>query len=332
MRGRKPASSGHSGGLPRRWRSLGFQEAGTLAQLHVSEGTTVSAGDVLAELGAGDEELALQAAEHGLLAAQVQLAQAQATPASEDVRAAEAGVAAAQATLDSLRAAPTEADLEQAQLNLAQARDALWGAQAARDALGGSVSSGPAYEEGKARVAAAEIDVRLAEIAYAEVQAGPTPQELASAEADLAQAQATLAALLRGPAAEELRSPQASVGQAEVAVAQARADATRAQAARRIVAPFAGTVTSLACEEGQQVAAGAEVLVLADLTDLLVETVDLSELDVAFVHPEQPVSIDIHGFGMPILQGRVEAVSAQATVLAYGQGYAEYTGPYTRLG
>lgn len=305
--------------VPVRWLSLTFGTSGRVARIAVQEGSTVKKGDLLAELEGEESELELKAAEQRLAAARARLAEAQAKPLPEELRAAEARVASARARLDALRAGPTAAELEEASLRLQQARNRLWGAQLARDAIGGSGASGAAYEQARASVAQAEIEVRLSELALEELKAGPSPAEIAAAEAALAQEQATLARLKAGPSPEELASLQAAVAEAEIALEQLREARARAAEARRLYAPFDGTITSIAIREGQAVNPSQEAMVLADLSELQVETIDFSELYVSRVRAEMPVEVVFPGSGVPILQGRLSYVSPQATVSPGGE-------------
>lgn len=305
--------------IPRRWLSLVFGRSGRVARVVVEEGATVQAGDLLAELEAEDMSLQARAAEQRLLAAQTQLAQARATPVPESRRAAEAQVAAAAAALDALRAGATDAELERARLAVDQARNALWGAQATRDAIGGDPNAGAALAGARAHVASAEIAVRLAEIAYEEVKAGPAPEALAAGVAALAQAQERLAALTAGLTPEELQLLEVAVAEAELALAQVAAAQAEGDEQGRILAPFDGVVTSIGIQEGQAASAGAETIILADLSELIVETTDLTELDIAAVRPEQPVEVTIPGSGAPILQARVSFISPQVTISPAGQ-------------
>ncbi|MDI7276674.1 MAG: efflux RND transporter periplasmic adaptor subunit [Anaerolineae bacterium] len=305
--------------IPKRWLGLSFATSGRVARIAVQEGSAVKRGDLLAELESEDSGLDLRAAEQRLAAAQARLAQAQARPAPEEIRAAEARVGSAQARLDALRASPTALELEEATLRLQQARNRLWGAQAARDAIGGSGASAAAYEQARAQVAQAEIEVRLCEIAYERVKAGPTHAEIAAAEASLAQEQASLASLRAGPSAEELAILQASVAEARIALDQISEAQAQASEARRLYAPFDGTVTSIAVQEGQPVNPSLEAMVLADLSEMLIEGTDFSELDVARVRPDFPVEVALPGTGISYLQGRLSYISPQATVSPTGE-------------
>jgi HlyD family secretion protein len=305
--------------VPARWLALSFDRAGRVARVAVQEGAEVQEGEVLAELEAQDSSLELRAAEQRLVAAQAQLAQAQATPVPGTLEAARAQLAAATASLETLQSSPTEAELQQAKLRVDQARNALWAAQASRDAQGGRCTSCADYDEAQARVASAEVAVRLAEIDYEQVKAGPAAATIASAEADLARAKESLAALTTGPTEQELAILQANVAQAEVALEQVKAAQEEAGKAGTLRAPFAGTVTTINVREGETAGAGSEAMVVADLSELEVVTTNLTELDIGAVRPEQPVEVVIHGFGTPILHGRVTFISAQGDISPSGE-------------
>ncbi len=307
--------------VPKRWLALRFGTDGVVLRIAAQEGAAVVQGDLLAELVAADDGLAVRSAEQSLLAAQARLAQVQATPEPNQLRLYRARVAEAKARLDALRAGPTALELEEAQLRIDRARDALWGAQAARDEAGGLRNVGAAYDEAKARVAAAEVDVRLAELSAQALKAEPAPEALAAAEAQLAEAEANLATLLAGPAPEDVAVLKAAVSQAELALEQARSDRAKAEKDRQLYAPFAGTVTAIDIQEGEAVSTAADAIILADLSELQIETIDLSELDVAALRPEQPVEIAVAGSGKPIIQGRVAFISPQPTIAASGEAY-----------
>ncbi|MFN2121490.1 MAG: HlyD family efflux transporter periplasmic adaptor subunit, partial [Anaerolineales bacterium] len=59
---------------------------------------------------------------------------------------------------------------------------------------------------------------------------------------------------------------------------------------------FDGTVVSISVSQGEVVSPGQTVMVLANLKHLQLQTTDLSERDIARVHPGQAVSIDMKAF------------------------------------
>jgi HlyD family secretion protein len=103
--------------------ALPFQQAGTVTSVDVAVGDSVTAGQALATIDAGDLELALTQAQATLKATQAQLAQLQSGTATEG------DIASAQAQIDS-----AEAQLQQTRSGTATAAD-IASAQAQFDAL-----------------------------------------------------------------------------------------------------------------------------------------------------------------------------------------------------
>ncbi|MER3513148.1 MAG: hypothetical protein C4310_01015, partial [Chloroflexota bacterium] len=75
-----------------------------------------------------------------------------------------------------------------------QAKAQLWGAQAARDAIKGNPASTPGQSDtAEAAVAQAEVAVRIAELQYEELKAGPRASDIAIARAQVHQAEGQVA-------------------------------------------------------------------------------------------------------------------------------------------
>jgi HlyD family secretion protein len=101
---------------------------------------------------------------------------------------------------------------------------------------------------------------------------------------------------------------------------QAEADVLRVQAAivaaqtalddRTLFAPFAGTVADLLVETGEVINAGVPALILADFSRWLVETTDLTEIDVVAVVSGDPARIRIDALPDVTLAGTVGDGSA----------------------
>jgi RND family efflux transporter MFP subunit len=99
------------------------------------------------------------------------------------------------------------------------------------------------------------------------------------------------------------------VADARLVQAQAALESTRAILAQgNLLAPFDGTVVSINVVPGEYVAAGQRVIVLANLSDLQVETTDLSELNVNYVQIDQPATVFIEALNKE-LPGKVSAIS-----------------------
>jgi len=255
--------------------TLSFARSGVVTLVSVAKGDEVVAGQVLAQLDTTDTNLAIQQAEAALRAARAQLAIAQqgATPA--DLAAADAALIAAQAQLAEIAKGPLDSDyaaaqaslssaraayaelldttsnaeaVEQARLAWEQAKNALWAAQAERDAIVARSSTSQAQKDQlEAGLNTAELEVDIAELAYVQAQEGPskdaieaakaaiaaaeaqvarlgvdTDAQVKAAAAAVAQAEARIAALKRLPTAEAVEAGQAGVAQAEAALESAR--------------------------------------------------------------------------------------------------------------
>jgi HlyD family secretion protein len=136
------------------------------------------------------------------------------------------------------------------------------------------------------------------------------------AEADLAAANERVERLAEGPDAEALAQAQMRVSVAEAALAAARA-ALENNALR---APFAGTLASLDLQPGQRVGGGQAVATLADFSGWVLETGNLTEVEVVRVRPGQ---------GVALVFDALPEVSLHGTVLAVRDVYADVRGDVT---
>jgi HlyD family secretion protein len=227
---------------------LPFQTNGSVVQVLVDEGDTVTEGQVLARLDDRPLEREVANAEAALASARAQLAQVQQGNATEeDIAASQASVNSAEAELFKARNGnATEADIQNAQ---AQVRAAEANLQSVRS--GNITSQDIADAEAQVRaaeasleaartgnitpedIADAEAQVRSAEANLAKTErGGVTPQDIASAEAQLRSAEANLANVSDGPPADQVSTVEANLRQArenlEKTAAQASATKTTA--------------------------------------------------------------------------------------------------------
>jgi len=293
-------------------------------------------------------QVGVQAAQVGVTAAEAQLALASAEPISQEitflqsnVAAAEAAIGQAAATRDAALVGATEAQIQSAQAQVAAAAAQERALQSQYDELIRHEILGATEEQARYALQAAEAALTAAETALAELNAGPTYAEqwaagaavpVTAAQRDAAQAQIDL--LLVGPRPEQVALAEVGVQQAEAAVAQTRTAVNEAMVARAQVeaavaqaraardaaqaalekttlrAPFDGRIAHLAVELGQVVSPGLPVLTLADLSGWLVETTDLTEMDVVSVAVGLPVEVSIDAIPGETLTGRVTDVAA----------------------
>jgi len=298
-----------------------LDDGATQAQLRQAEAALAAARAALArlEMGARPEEVAVAESAVEAAQAQVAIARAQAEAADRAVDQANAQVKQADAAFADLKAGATQEELEAAKAAVRQAENALWAAQAERDAIGGAVDRKEAkdyhLDQAEANVGVAYEALQMARWQLAQLEAGPRPGALAqaqaavesaragkdaaeaqaavaqaqvkSAEAALAQAQAQLALVQAAATKPDLDAARAAVQEAEAAVAQAKL------ALDELVlrAPFTGTVVWLDVEVGERVSPNVPVARLADLSGWEIETTDLAETDVVRIAVGQTVTI-----------------------------------------
>ena len=283
------------------------------------------------------------AAQVGITAAEAQLALTTAAPSEQQValtaiqvEAAEAGINQAAANRDLTLEGPTESQLISAD---AQITAAIAQRRPIRDAYGQILRfeiTGETEEQLRIQLTAAEASVIAAEAALNALNEGATPAQRAAAAAGVAQAQAQqqvaqaqLDLLLAEAKPEQVRvaelgveqaeaavaQAQVSVTQVEAAVAQAQAGVTQAQAGLRaaqnaldrttLTAPFAGTIADVTVEVGEIVAMNQPIVTLADVSSWLVETTDLTELDIVNVKVGLPVDVNVDALPEDVLKGTV---------------------------
>ena len=114
----------------------------------------------------------------------------------------------------------------------------------------------------------------------------------------------------------QVESAQAELDLAEAELELARSTLTEAQTALRhteLRAPFAGTVAEVAVEVGEPVTAGEPVVTIGDLSTWLIETTDLSELEVVRVAVGDPATISFDALPDVVLTGRVARIQVRGT-------------------
>jgi multidrug resistance efflux pump len=204
------------------------------------------------------------------------------------LNASVAQVNAAQRTLDELNAGATAAKQRAAGSSVSLAVAQRNSAQAQLDLLLAGVK---------------QEQVAVSDVAISQAQAAVTQAETAVVQAEAAVSQAEVA-----------------VSQAETAVAQAEAGVTRAQTTLEaaqdalnkmtLTAPFDGAVADVSVELGEVVTPSAPVLTLADFTDWLVETTDLTEMDVVAVAVGFPVEVRVDAIPDETLEGTITDIAA----------------------
>ena len=174
----------------------------------------------------------------------------------------------------------------------------------AQDAQLSFVISGPIAEVLVEEGGTVEAGQTLATLDVPALEYGLTQAEAAVREAEFEYQYWKLPRIIAGRLVEK-----GDLARQELETRRRSLDTARAELAQtELIAPFAATVVSVAVQPGEYVRPGQVVVVLADLTDLEVETTDLSERDVAAVHTGQPAKVYVEALEEE-LPGEVFAIS-----------------------
>ncbi|MGD8463706.1 MAG: efflux RND transporter periplasmic adaptor subunit [Anaerolineae bacterium] len=290
--------------LPEKQTTLSFKNPGRVAEVLVTEGQSVSAGEVLARLETSDLEFAIAQAEMALASAQNQLLRIQQGPAEYDIAAAQAALQSAQAAYDRLVSGPTQEEVRVARANLDQALANLEQAQAAYDQVADrpNVAMLPQALQLEQATIAAEVAQANFDLTMRE----PSAAERAAARSNIVQAEAALARLQEGVADEDLRASQLQVEQAQLSLDQAvhQLDGTE------LTAPHAGTITLVGIKEGE-LSGGQPAFFLTDLSQYHIE-VTVDEIDIGRVAEGQAVTITLDALPDETLSGYVDHIADTA--------------------
>lgn len=286
--------------VPVRHLTLGLSTGGTVDQVPVAEGDHVEGGQLLVQLETRKLELQLAQAEANLASAQAQWSELQRGPSDEDLTAAEQAVASAQAAYDQLLH-PDADELLALKSDVDKAQAQLSRAQAAYDRIGGDANPNAAMTLERAQLQAAWLDLQKAQ-ALLDRTLKPSSARIQQALAALDTAKSELARLT--PNADRLAALRANVDAARAA----RDLAAENLENTKVVAPFAGTVAALDAKVGEQVAPGARLVQLADLSAWQIETDDLTEQNIVGVHEGCPVNITLDALPGLQLSGKVTRI------------------------
>jgi HlyD family secretion protein len=262
---------------------VSFSTGGLVKEVLVEVGDQVEVGDPLVRLDDTDAQAQVAEAEINLRLAELDLAALTGTPDAAELEAARLELTSAQEALKELLNGPSQEDKIIALADLSTAELELQQAQSAYDAVSWRPDVGSSSEAMELWAATAAYDKAKAN--YDLAVAGPTEEEVASARANVASAQSNLNSLLNGATAEELET-------AQLGVEQARSNLTAAQVELEdtvLVAPVAGTVTSVDAVVGE-VAGTSAVVTVADLSQPLLE-IYMDETDLDLIAVGYPVEV-----------------------------------------
>lgn len=123
----------------------------------------------------------------------------------------------------------------------------------------------------------------------------------------------------------QVESLQTALRIAEADLEVAQATLTQAEAAllqTEIRAPFAGTIADVALQVGEQAVAGQPVVTIGDLTEWLIETTDLSELEVVRVAVGDRATVTFEALPELVVEGTVDTIQVRGTTAEEGVVFA----------
>lgn len=308
--------------VPAQSAELSFSTSGVVGEVLVKEGDTVKAGQPLMRLKGSDQlESAIAGAELDLLTAQQAIDDLQTNVGLERAQASLA-MADAKKELDKAqkKSASKEykhGDQEQidvARANYILAQKAVEEAEEAynwvKDAGDENVTTAGALSALAA--ARQKRDTSLANLNYLlarpnELDVAQMDAQLSLAQAKLSDAEQKLSRLKDGPDSNQMALAEARLKDARMKLQAAKASLTDLD----LAAPIDGTIVKLDAIGGEFVQPGKTVVVLADTAHWVIETTDLTELNVARVTTGMPAMIRFDALKGYEVVGRVERISLQ---------------------
>ncbi|NWG15587.1 MAG: HlyD family efflux transporter periplasmic adaptor subunit [Chloroflexi bacterium] len=306
---------------PIRQVGLVFEFSAPVAEVLVTEGQRVAAGQVLARLDTRDLDIALENARVSLDAQQVAYDALTAPPREVDIAVAQAALNVARAQSGTVALGAESTQLEIARIQAEIARNQLWQSQLQRDlayavppvvrdyleATGQEVpdNSQAAKDDVRPELNRADYEVLIADANLAALQnEGADVAGLSAAYAQIAAAQSQLERLLNGPSEMDLQIAGIQLQVAQLALEQAEANRSRAV----LTAPFAGVVAENNLVVGEMPPQGAAIQ-LADLSGYYVD-VSVDETDIVDVREGQRTTLLLDALPGAVITGRVTRVAA----------------------
>jgi multidrug resistance efflux pump len=305
--------------VPHQFVNLAFKAGGQVAEVLVNEGETVAEGQTIARLTNQEQlEAAVANAEVELLNAQqarkalAENAGVEAALALQAIADAKDAIRETERYYKNLQAGGRETDIDQAKADVVILKDSL-------DQARKKFNDYASRPEDNLRRATLLSKLAEAQQLYDDavrllnnLQGDANELDLAIAQADIAVAEAQLALaeqdfadLENGPDPDDMAAAEARINAAETNLQAARVALENIE----LLAPFDGTVVDLEVKEGELVNPGQPVVVLADFSQWVVETDDLTEIEVPDISVGQAVTVTPDALPDLELPGSVESIS-----------------------
>lgn len=139
---------------------------------------------------------------------------------------------------------------------------------------------------------------------------GSDPLDISEKQVAVSVAEATLADALReyerlkeGPDPDEILAAEARIKAFESVINQ-----------KYLIAPFGGTIIEVYSQSGESISPGVPVILLADLETLVVQTTDLSEVDIARIKIGDTTKITFDSLQNTVVSGKVIDIALKNAV------------------
>lgn len=305
--------------VPHQFVNLAFKTGGQVAEVVVDEGEAVTEGQTLARLTNQEEiEATVANAEMELLNAQQarktlsENAGVEAALALQAIADAKDALRETERYYRNLQAGGRGTDIDQAKADVVILKDTLDQAQKKFNDYANRPEDNLRRATLLSKLAEAKQRYDDAVRLLNNLQGSASELDLAIAQADIAVAEAQLALaeqdyadLDNGPDPDDIAAAEARINAAETNLHAARIALDNIE----LLAPFDGTVVDLGVKEGELVNPGQAVVVLADFSQWVVETDDLTEIEVPEISLGQAVTVTPDALPDLELSGTVESIS-----------------------
>lgn len=169
-----------------------------------------------------------------------------------------------------------------------------------------------------------QLLLKLDQLTYL-AQVNVAEADVRRATAAVEQAQLQVDQLPPDASPGQVESVQASLRLAEAELDLARSTLSSAQAAllqTEVRAPFAGTIADVAIEVGEQAIAGQTVITIGDSTGWLIETTDVSELEVVRLAVGDRANVSFEALPDLVIDGTVDRIQVRGTTADGGVVFA----------
>ena len=309
--------------VPAQWAALSMASPGIVAELLVSVDEKVSAAQVLLRLDGEDQlRAAVSAAEFELASAQEVLDVLYENPEMRTAQASQAIVDAqraiddAQKRVNNLVTESDPDDIDQARATVVLAKNKLDNAledynpyanKPEDNLTRATLLSRVAQSRDLYEAAVRRLNNLLGDANALDLQEAQS--NLGLAEARLVTAQRDFEILKAGPDPDNIALAKARLASAQDQLTAAKA----AQEDLELRAPFAGTVSELSVRQNEWVVPGQPIILLADLSNLQVETTDLNEIDVAQIEVGDSVVVTFDALPGVEVKGKVVRIASKSS-------------------